>query len=66
MCSAYQFLFLSFFVLTHFIFLFTKECLDFVYPILRHAIDLIQDKRAEVAVTHFAMQGKVRSLINSM
>ncbi|CAF0944035.1 unnamed protein product [Adineta steineri] len=37
------------------------ECLDFVYPILRHAIDLIQNKRAEVAITHSAMQGKVSS-----
>ncbi|CAF0943577.1 unnamed protein product [Adineta steineri] len=34
------------------------ECLDFVYPILRHAIDLIQNKRTEVAITHSAMQGK--------
>jgi hypothetical protein len=42
-----------------------QECLDFVYPILRHAIDLIQDKRAEVAVTHSEMQGKVCSLIIS-
>jgi hypothetical protein len=40
-----------------------QECLDFVYPILRHAIDLIQDKRAEVAVMHSEMQGKVCSLI---
>jgi hypothetical protein len=38
---------------------------DFVYPILRHAIDLIQNKRADVAVTHSAMQGNVRSLIHS-
>lgn len=41
------------------IFLFPKECLSFVYPILRHAIDLIRDKRAEVAITHSAMQEKV-------
>ncbi|UJR36001.1 hypothetical protein I4U23_028741 [Adineta vaga] len=34
------------------------ECLDFVYPILRHAIDLIQDKRTEVSVTHSLMQQK--------
>jgi gephyrin len=34
------------------------ECVDFVYPVLRHAIDLIQNKRTDVAVTHSAMQGK--------
>ena len=44
-------------------FLFLKECLDFVYPILRHAIDLIRDKRVEVAAVHSAMQGKVCSLV---
>lgn len=48
-----------------YLFLFAKECVDFVYPVLRHAIDLIQNKRADVAVTHSAMQGKVRSLIHS-
>ncbi|CAF3603057.1 unnamed protein product [Rotaria sordida] len=34
------------------------ECLDFVYPILKHAIDLIQNKRTEVDITHSAMQIK--------
>ena len=48
----------------YFIFLFAKECVDFVYPILRHAIDLIQNKRADVAATHSAMQGKVRRSIH--
>lgn len=48
------------FILKYFKFLFIKECLDFAYPILRHAIDLIQNKRSEVVVTHSAMQGKVR------
>ncbi|CAF4662881.1 unnamed protein product, partial [Rotaria sp. Silwood1] len=37
------------------------ECLDFVYPILKHAIDIIQNKRAEVAITHSAMQTKTNT-----
>ncbi len=53
-------------LIEHFLsFLFIKECIDFVYPVLRHAIDLIQDKRSDVSVTHSAMQGKVGSFIYS-
>ncbi|CAF4584032.1 unnamed protein product [Rotaria socialis] len=34
------------------------ECLDFVYPVLRHATDLIQNRRVEVAMIHSTMQPK--------
>ena len=34
-----------------------------MYPILRHAIDLIQDKRSDVAVTHAGMQGNVSASV---
>ena len=64
MCSTYYSLLV--FVLLDSILLLVKECLDFIYPVLRHAIDLIQDKRGDVAAVHSAMQGNVSSLIESI
>nr|ACI90337.1 molybdenum cofactor-like protein [Philodina roseola] len=41
------------------------ECLDFVYPILRHAIDLIRNERTNVVETHVAMQNPNSKIYDS-
>jgi len=36
-----------------------KECYGFIQPALRHAVDLLQDRKKPVVATHAALQGKM-------
>lgn len=36
---------------------FFQECVEFIQPVLGHAIDLLQDNKGKISATHTIIQG---------